>query len=163
MCLGQAEYHQWERLLKSIGNLLPFAAANKKKKESRAFSLDFRRANPKLFNKLFSRVLQESAFEGLGFQECWWVFESHMIDQQEQQFHCVISQASRVEDQLNWIWNSLLRSRGKKIASTLEARSSFPKRRALFCKCRKKMQKIKAQLEWNWPLLCHTRRVFKVY
>lgn len=166
LCPDYPEYLQWERLLASIGNLFQFAFANKKKKDNRVVTLDFRRANLKLFKKLFSRVLQESAFEGLGVQECWSVFKNHVIEQQEQQFHCVISQASRVEDQLSWTRNSLLRSTGKKITWALEARAqAFQKEyRAMFCRCVKKTQKVKAQLDWNWPLLCHIiRRVLKVH
>lgn len=55
----------------SIGNLFQFAVTNKNKKDSRIVTLDSRRANLKLCQKLFSRILQESAFEGLGVQECW--------------------------------------------------------------------------------------------
>lgn len=94
------EYLQRRRLQTSVGNLFQCAVTNQKKKDSRVVTLDFRRANLKLFKKLSSRVLQESAFEGLGVQECWSVFKNHVGEQEEQQFHCVISQANRVEDQL---------------------------------------------------------------
>lgn len=41
-----------------------------RRKDSRAATLDFRKANFKVFGKLFNRVPCESGFEGLGRHRC---------------------------------------------------------------------------------------------
>ena len=64
-------------------------------KDSRVATLDFRRANFKLFRQLFSRVLWKSAFEDLGVQKCWSIFK---ILHRSRQLHCVSSQARWAED-----------------------------------------------------------------
>ena len=53
-------------------------------KDSRVATLDFRRANFKLFRELFSTVPWESAFEGLGLHECWSLFKNDLLETQEQ-------------------------------------------------------------------------------
>jgi len=55
-----------------------------RKKDSRVATLDFRRANLKIFRELFSRVPWEFAFGGLGVHGCWSVFKNHLLEAQEQ-------------------------------------------------------------------------------
>jgi len=55
-----------------------------RKKDSRVATLNFRRANFKLYRGLFSRVPWKSAFEALGVHKCWSVFKNHILEAQEQ-------------------------------------------------------------------------------
>jgi len=55
-----------------------------RKKDSRVASLNFRRANFKLLQELFSRAPWESAFEGLRVHRCWSVFKNLLLEAQEQ-------------------------------------------------------------------------------
>lgn len=66
----------------------------------RVATLNFSRAKFKLllFRKLFNRVSQEYAYEVSGVHKCWSVFKNPF---RSSQFHCVISQTSRAQDQLD--------------------------------------------------------------
>ena len=74
-CLGHSDH---ERIESKIFGVM-------RKKVSRVATLDFRRANFKLFRELVSRVSWESAFEGLGVHECWSVFKNHLLKAQEKE------------------------------------------------------------------------------
>ena len=73
-CLGHSDHEMVEFKIFSVMT----------KKVSRVATLDFRRANFKLFRKLVSSIPWESAFEGLGVHECWSVFKNHLLEAQEQ-------------------------------------------------------------------------------
>ncbi|XP_040977464.1 uncharacterized protein LOC121232961 [Aquila chrysaetos chrysaetos] len=72
-CLGHSDHEMVEFKIFSV----------MRKQDSRVATLDFRRANFKLFRELLSRVPWESAFEGLGVHECWSVFKQHLLEAQE--------------------------------------------------------------------------------
>lgn len=55
-----------------------------RKKFIKVAALYFKRANFKLRRELHRSVLWESAFEGLGFYECWSVLKNHHLKAQEQ-------------------------------------------------------------------------------
>ena len=74
VCLGHSDHEMAE--CKIFGIM--------RKKVSRVATLDFKRANFKLFRELLSRVPWESAFEGLGVYECQSVFKNSLLKAQKQ-------------------------------------------------------------------------------
>ncbi|GAB0208399.1 mitochondrial enolase superfamily member 1 [Grus japonensis] len=138
-CLGHSAYEMVEFKIVSVV----------RKKDSRVPTLDFRRANFKLFRELFSRVPWESAFEGLGVHECWSVFKNHLLEAQEQAIP-LCCKSSKWGRRPAWLNRKLLveLKRKKKLYDLWKrGQASQEDYRAMVHICREKTQKAKAQLE----------------
>ena len=85
-CLGHSDH---ERIESKIFRVM-------RTKDSRVATLDFGRANFKLFRELLSSVPWESALEGLGVHECSSVFKNHLLKAQEQAIPLCLKSSKRV-------------------------------------------------------------------
>ncbi|GAB0179901.1 hypothetical protein GRJ2_000455400 [Grus japonensis] len=120
-----------------------------RKKVSRVATLDFWRANFKLFRELFRRVPWESAFEGLGVHKCWSIVKNHLLEAQEQAILlcCKSSNQGRRPAWLNReIFVELMRI---KILYDLWKRGQTLQKdyRAVVCICREKTRMAQVQLD----------------
>ena len=137
-CLGHSDHEMVEFKLLSV----------KRKKDSRVATLDFRRANFKVFRELFSRVPWESAFEDLGVHECWSFFKDHLLEAQEKAIS--LCHKSRKQGRRPaWLNRELLveLKRKKKLYDLWKQGQALQEDyRAMVCIYREKTRKAKAQL-----------------
>jgi len=137
-----------------------------RKKHSRVATLDFRRANFKLFKELFRRVPWKSTFEGLGVHECWSVFKNDLLEAQEQAIPlcCKSSKRGRRPAWLNREFLMELKRKKELCDLWKRGQASQEEYGAVVPLCREKTQKAKAQLQLKLAsVVSDNKKVFFKY